>query len=153
MVRRLLALVAVVLLAAAAVWYGQAPPRSSESYRQRAEETAQTMRSQAQVVTFWVQASSTGRVTHQAAMVGIEDAAGDARATSARFAGWDPPPDLAGIRAEVTEAGNDLVTLLDAVRVAAHGGDWASLPQTAAQLGPLADQLEGLATGIREGGR
>ena len=33
MTRRLLALVAAVLLAAGAVWYGQAPPRSSKSYR------------------------------------------------------------------------------------------------------------------------
>ena len=78
------------------------------------------MRSQAQVVTFWVQAAAGGRVTHQAATVGIEDAEGDAQATSVQFASWDPPPDLGGGRTEVTDTGGDLVTVFAAVRIAAR---------------------------------
>jgi hypothetical protein len=153
MTRRVLALVAAALLVALALWYGQAPPRSSETYRKRAEETVQAMRSQAQVVTFWVQAASAGRVTREAATVGIEDAEGDAGATAAEFAGWDPPADLAGLRGEVTDAGADLTAALADVRIAAHHGQWGRLSEAAGQLDPLADRLASLGTRIREGGR
>jgi hypothetical protein len=153
MARRVLALVAVVLLTAAALWYVQAPPRSPDSFRERTEETALTMRSQAQVTTFWVQAVSAGRVTQQAATVGIEDAERDAQATSARFAGWDPPPDLSNLATQLAGTGSDLVAVLREVRIATHRGDWAQLPATAAQLGPLADRLAGLARRAGEGGR
>lgn len=47
MARRVVAVLALTLLVAGAVWYGQRPPRSLEAYQLRAEETAGALLSQA----------------------------------------------------------------------------------------------------------
>jgi coenzyme F420-reducing hydrogenase beta subunit len=149
--RRVIALVAVLLVVASAVWYGHAPPRSAQAYQSRAEETAEALRSQARAAELWVRAAAAGTVTRQAATVAIEDAESDARATASRFDRWDPPPELASTRTELTSTGAELVETLTRLRVATHERRWEDLPEVAGGLGPLADRLTGDLTALRRG--
>lgn len=96
MVRRSAVVLATVLLVAAALWYLEAPPRSVEAYRSRAEGTASSLLSQARAADLWADSVARGRVTHQAAVVAVEELEFDTQTTSATLTGWTRRARLTG---------------------------------------------------------
>jgi hypothetical protein len=151
-VRRRVVVPALAAVLVAAVWYGQAPPRSVGAYRQRAVETAEFLRSQAAAGELWVRAVSDGRVTHQAATVAFEELETDANSTEARFAGWDPPPGSTDLRTRVTGLGGTVSDRLADLRIASHADRWADLPALAAALASAAEPLDALLADLAGGG-
>lgn len=149
-VRRAVTVLAVVLLVAGGVWYGYAPPRSQTAYLHRAEQTAESLRSQARVAALWIRAVEEGRVTRQATTAALADTETDARTTGSQFAGWDPPAGTDEVRAGLTSSADELVSVLAAARIDAHRGRWSRLPETADQLDLLADRLAGQLDALRE---
>jgi hypothetical protein len=150
-VRRVLAVLALTLLVAAAFWNGQRPPRSLEAYRVRAEETAVALLSQARTADLLAAAVATGRVTHGAAVVTVEEVAVDAERTSARFSDWDPPAQADGLQQDLSRLAEQVGASLTADRVAAHRGSWSALTGSAAQRQPLESQLTELIAQLQKG--
>ncbi len=140
-VRPVAVLVGVTLVVLGALWYGHAPPRSADAYRQQAIQAVDYLRSQARTARLWVDAVADGKSTRQAVTVALEEAEKDATATTDRIAAWDPPPGTDSMRDTVTELGGDVVEAIATLRIAVHRGQWADLPDLSAPLTALADRL------------
>lgn len=151
--RRILALIAAVVLVAGSVWFGQAPPRTRPAYEDRAAQTAISLRSQAKTMELWVRAVDDGQVTHAAAEIAAEEAETDAVAAAARFAEWDPPSGTDRLRDELTQISTEVNAILATLRIAAHRGQWAELPRVARQLGPVREQLSAIISDLERGRR
>jgi hypothetical protein len=147
------AVLALTLLVAGALWYGQRPPRSLEAYRVRAEETAGALLSQARTADLLADAVATGRVTHGTAVVTVEEVAVDAQRTSARFTGWDPPAQAEGLQQQLSRLAEQTGASLTADRIAVHRGSWSSLPGSAARRQPLESELTELIGQLQNGAR
>lgn len=148
--RVLVPLAAVVLVASIA--YAVAPPRSAAAYAERASSTLELLRSQVQTVRLWIEALEDEQVTRLAASVAFDEAEEDARAESATFAAYDPPDRLAEseqVRQLVTTAGEDTVSLLGEVRVAAATGRWNRLPMLDPRLDVAQVRLQEQAAEVR----
>jgi hypothetical protein len=151
MARRVVAVLALTLLVAGAVWHGQRPPRSLGAYRVRAEETAGALLSQARTADLLAGAVATGRVTHGAAVVTVEEVVVDAQRTSATFTGWDPPAQAEGLQQQLSRLAEQVGASLTADRIAVHRGNWSSLPASAAQRQPVESQLTELISQLQKG--
>ena len=141
-VGRLLTLVVVGLIAGS-LWYGHAPPRSEGAYRRQAADTVELVASQVGTAQLWIEAVRAGRTTHPAASVAFREAEDDARSTTSRFSGYDPPPG-SGLRDRVTPVTSDAVEALAQVRIAAHEGRWRQLGDLGARLEQITRQLADL---------
>ncbi|MGI8723184.1 MAG: hypothetical protein ACR2JG_13260 [Geodermatophilaceae bacterium] len=148
--RVLVPLAAVVVVASLA--YAVAPPRSAAGYADRASSTLELLRSQVQTVRLWIEAVEDEEVTHLAASVAFNEAEEDARAESATFAAYDPPDPFAEsepVRQLVTTAGEDTVSLLGEVRVAAAADRWNRLPVLDLRLDVAQARLQEQAAEVR----
>lgn len=137
----LLALLAVV----ASLEYAAAPPRSAPAYSQRASATLELLRSQVQTTRLWIDALEAGKVTRPAASVAFAEAEEDARTQAGAFAVYDPPEPLERtqpLRELVSSAGDETVSLLGEVRVAATTDRWGRLAELAPRLDRCQKRLE-----------
>lgn len=144
-VRRLLTLLIAAVVVAVALEHAVAPPRSAPAYSQRASSTLEVLRSQVQTARLWIEAEQNDRVTRPAAGVAFTEAEEDARSQSGSFAAYDPPDPLAQtepLRELVTTAGDDTVSLLGEVRVAAATGQWDRMAALAPRLDEAQQRLE-----------
>ncbi len=129
------------VLVAAAVWYVHAPPRSADAYRERAAQTAETLRSQVQTARIWVRSTEDGEVTHEAATVGLRETEADANKAGSKFEGYDPPAGLVDLRARVSSLATDVTDALSTLRIATAHEEWSELPRLAEPLEDLAERL------------
>lgn len=146
--RWLLAVVGVAL-AALSLWYLVAPPRGEAAYRDRAADSAETLRAQVQTARLWAAAVADGDTTGPAAAVGIEDGERRARAAAAKFEGYDPPQGADGVRERFSALAADATEQLSRMRIAARRGDWAAVARAEPRLERLADELERLRNDVR----
>jgi hypothetical protein len=146
-VGRIVTLVVVGLIGGS-LWYGHAPPRSEGAYRRQAASTVELLASQVGTARLWIDAVRAGRVTRPAASVAFREAEDDARSTTARFAGYDPPAGTA-VRDQVTAAAGDTVDALAAVRIAAHDGRWQHLGDLDGRLEQVTSRLTDLDRALR----
>lgn len=143
--RRALLLMLTAVVVVASLEYAVAPPRSASAYSERAASTLQLLRSQVQTVRLWIDAVEEGQVTRPAAGVAFTEAEEDARAASGSFAAYDPPEPLAQtepLRKLVAIAGDDTVSLLAELRVAAATDQWDRVAQLRPQLDQAQRRLE-----------
>jgi hypothetical protein len=139
---KLTAALGVILIATAAVWYLSAPPKGEDGYRERAASTAETLRSQVEVVRIWVDAVTDAKVTHAAADVGLEQAESDAVAATSQFERYEPPSSLVGLETEFSSLAATVSDALTALRAAAQQEEWERLGDLARPLPQLALQLD-----------
>jgi hypothetical protein len=144
-----LTLVLAAVVTVAAVWYVVAPPRSQSAYRERAAQTAESLRSHVQTARLWADAERRGRATREAATIGFDEAETDAQATASTFSAYDPPPGTKDLRTRVTRAATDVKDALATLRIAAHRDAWSRVPAAARPLEELATRLDGLAREAR----
>ena len=137
--------VALGVVVVAALWYLQAPPRSVEAYRERAADTAETLRSQVQTARLWSREVQGGRATRQAAAVAFREAEEDAEATASEFARYVPPQETEELRTALTSLAHEVTDALAELRFVAERGEWEQLEQQSVPLEPLAQRLERLA--------
>jgi len=133
------------LVVVASLEYAVAPPRSAPAYSQRASSTLELLRSQVQTARLWIDAVEAGQVTRPAASVAFTEAEEDARTQAGAFAAYDPPEPLERtepLRKLVTTAGDDTVSLLGEVRVAATTDQWGRLNELAPRLDEAQQRLE-----------
>lgn len=122
--RRLIVILGVVLVGAAALWYLSAPPKGADGYRERAASTAATIHSQVQLARVWVESREDGETTGAATLVGLEEVEGDALSAAAAFGGHEPPSGLLGLRSELDSLASDATDALAALRIAAQQEEW-----------------------------
>ena len=133
-----LAVVFVVIVVAASVWYAVAPPRSESAFRSEAASTLQTLHSQVRTTQLWADALADDEVTHQAATVSFEESETDAGTAVSTFRAYNPPDEqLSELRTEVIDAGDRALSLLGEVRIAAHSGQWNTVIDSRARLNTL----------------
>ncbi|MDQ3934840.1 MAG: hypothetical protein M3340_09460 [Actinomycetota bacterium] len=133
--------VLAAILAAASVWYVQAPPRSPETYHDRAVETVEALRSQVQTARIWVRSAEDGETTREAATVGLREAEEDARKAASTFEGYDPPEGTEDLRTRVSALATETTGALARLRIATAQEDWDELTRLAEPLPGLADRL------------
>lgn len=131
------------------LWWVQAPPRSADSYRERAAATLESLRSHVQTARLWEQSEQRDDAFRTSATVGLEEAEADANKTASKFEGYEPPSGTDDIRSEVSAVATDTTDLLSRLRIAAHRGDWDAVHENARSLEPLAERLEQLAKAAR----
>ena len=149
--RRLLLVVAAAV-AFGSMWYAVAPPRSADSYEQRAVDSAALLRSHVQTARLWARAVREDNVTRAAASVAFEEAETDARAVADRFATFDPPDPLdttEPLRDRLLRAASDAVEVLAQVRIAADTGQWARLDELLPRLDDMQRKLDDLQQELR----
>lgn len=143
--RRSLWVGAAVAVGAASVWYLQAPPRTADDYRHRAQVTVEALRSQIQTARVWVDAVEDDRATHQAAVVAFREVEEDARKSATKFAAYEPPAGTTALRTEVVDLAAAVVDALARLRISASRGEWGRLADPTAPLPRLSERLDRLA--------
>ncbi len=128
----------------ASLWYVSAPPRSPDTYRERAAKTAATLSSQVQTARIWVRSSEDGEVTRQAATVGLREAEADANKAASKFETYDPPRGLVDLRSRVSSLAADVTDSLATLRIATAHEQWSQLPRLAEPLERLVNRLDEL---------
>jgi hypothetical protein len=139
-VRAAIALLPVGVVAAS-LWYVVAPPRDASAYRDRASESAQTLRSQVQTAKIWAQAVADGKALGRSAAVGLDDNEKQAQAAASRFSAYDPPRGTDDVRSEFTSLASAVTDELARLRIAAQRGDWDEVRRAPPRLDRLAAQL------------
>jgi hypothetical protein len=130
-----------VLVAVAAVAYVVAPPKGLDGYRESAAASAKTLDSQIQTAALWSEVLDQDKTTTPAAMVGLEEAEGDANATASDFEGYEPPAGARALRSRFAALAAEAIDALRALRVAAQQGRWDEVPKLGAPLSGLSDEL------------
>jgi len=134
-----------VAVVVAALWYVVAPPRGVDGYRERASSTAEALRSQVQTARIWLRTVARDDTLLTSASVGLWEAEEDASAVASGFEGYDPPRGADELRADLSGLADETTSALGDLRIAAHRGDWGTLPRLAEPLPRLADRLQALA--------
>lgn len=146
-----LLLLGAVIVAFGSLWYYNAPPRGTGDYLHRSAQTAERLRSQAVTAHRWSRLVERDRSTREAATVGFEEAERAAHSSVSTQAAWpvadDVPPKL---RSELLTTGNELSSVLEDVRIAAHEERWAEVHEHAAKLPDFATSLTALEERIEE---
>ncbi|HEX6227966.1 MAG TPA: hypothetical protein VFZ41_00720 [Solirubrobacterales bacterium] len=118
---------AAILAIAGALAYVTAPPKGLDGYRERAAATAETLASQVETASLWVQVQADGKATTAATLVGLEEAAEDGRAAATTFEGYEPPTEAVTLRGRFAS-------------LAAEQERWLDLPALSAPLSGLAEE-------------
>lgn len=139
--RALVALAAVAIVAGS-LWYVVAPPRAPSDYRERADQTARTLRSQIQTARLWARAVARDETTGAAAVVGLEDAERRAEQAAAKFAAYQPPRGTDRVRADLMRLATDVADELGRLQIAATRGDWDHVRLAEPRLERLASRIE-----------
>jgi hypothetical protein len=130
-----------VLVTAAALAYVVAPPKGLDGYRESAAASAKTLGSQVETATLWSQVLDQGKTTTPAALVGLEEAEEDAKATASGFEGYEPPAGAAVLRSRFAALAGEAISALAGLRVAAQQGHWDQVARLSAPLPGLSDEL------------
>lgn len=138
-----------VLVVATSLWFVTRPPRGAEDYRERAAETAESLRSHVQSTRLWVGTLARDRALRPSAEVAFREAEDDATANASAFAGYAVPPGGLGARSELMALASDVTDALAAVRIAAQADRWSRLPSTAEPLATLSRRLKDFADKAR----
>lgn len=147
MTRRLLAPLAI-LLAVAALWYSQAPPRTGGAYEKEAGRTVELLRSQLRTAQEWARQVDESQTPLTTATVGFGEVEQDATNTANRFAGYQPPEGQDRIRSRVTAIGDDVVSALSEIRIAARRGNSEVVVARARELKTLDERLTRVDEGV-----
>jgi hypothetical protein len=139
----------VASIAVAALWYLQAPPRTTGGYAERAADTAATLRSQAETARIWTEVVRDDKTLLTSAAVGLEETDTDASTALGDFEQLDPPRGGVPIRDDLTRAGDTAVTLLADLRIAAQDRDWAEVERRRDALARMGRRLEALERRLR----
>lgn len=131
-----------ILVVAASAWYVNAPPRSPASYRERAVETAEILRSNVQSTRIWTRTLERDKALTTAAAVGFREAEEDAAKAASSFAVYAPPVGSDALRSELSALGNEVEDALASVRIASQRSQWSRVPAAATPLPDLAARLE-----------
>lgn len=138
--RTALPTLAVILATAAALAYVTAPPKGLDGYRERAAAGAETLGSQVESASLWVETHAAGRAITAATLVGLEEAEEDAEAAASKFEAYEPPSGTASLRAEFVSLTGDTNEALSRLRIAAQQERWEELPDLAAPLPRLSNE-------------
>jgi hypothetical protein len=130
-----------ILLAVAALWYSQAPPRTSGAYEHEVGRTVELLRSQLRTAQEWARQVDESKTPLTTASVGFGEVEQDATNTANRFAGYQPPEGQDRMRSRVTAIGDDVVSALSEIRIAARRGNRGSVVAKARGLRTLDERL------------
>lgn len=144
--RKLLAALAAIAVAAGCLWYLSAPPKGIDSYRERAASTLESLHSQVQVARIWSETVSEGRATTQAALVGLQEAERDASSAASQFERHEPPFGGLELRTRLSALATKTTTALGDLRIAAEQERWDEVPRLTQPLRELAPRLEDFET-------
>lgn len=142
--RRSLVLSALVGLLVGPSCVGAA--RTFDAYEADAVATAEDVRSAAATAVLAVDASQAERVTPNYLTVVLVEAEGAAGSAEAQFTSVQPPgPDADRLSRELSALVEDTTAVLTELRVAVRRSDLEALPETAAPLVDLVEQLDAFA--------
>lgn len=143
--RRLAAAALLLTVVGGSVWWGIHPPRTAASYQTRTTMTLETLSSQVASTRVWLRAVADDRVLATTAAVAVEEAETDASSQTSTYAAWQPPDHASQqLRARVTALGDEVVTALGEVRIAARGGRWSDAVAMRGRLSKLEHRLSQL---------
>lgn len=111
-------------LVAGSLWWLQAPPRTSDSYRERAAKQAELLISHVETARLWADGVAEDEVTFRAATVGLHEAETDAARVSSGFESLDPPRGQDELQARFSDLGHETSSALSRVGLAARRGRW-----------------------------
>lgn len=131
---------AALIVIATAIAYVAAPPQSVDGYRERAASTAETLVSQVETASLWVETEVDDKATTAATLVGLEEAEEDGRRAAAKFEGYEPPTEALALRRRFASLAAETNEVLSALRIAAEQERWEELPRLATPLHRLSDE-------------
>jgi hypothetical protein len=144
----------LLLVVAGSVWWGIHPPRTEEGYRTHTVMALETLSSQVASTRVWLDAVAHERVLRTTAAVAVEEAETDASSQTSTYAAWQPPDRSSEqVRARVTALGDEVVTALGEVRIAAREGRWSDAVAMRGTLATLEHRLARLEAAVQQGGR
>lgn len=125
-----------------ALWYTVWPPRTEQGYRGQAHQTVAKFRSEVATAWLWGREVAADRTFSTTASVGLAEMEADATGNLDQFSAYQPPSDLRPLRADVVTLGDDVVSSLAALRIAARDGNADEVVALAGQLDGLLDHID-----------
>ncbi len=125
-----------------ALWFTVWPPRTENGYRDQALQTLDKLHSQVATTRLWGRELDRDHSFLRTVRVGLGEMESDATSTVDQFSAYQPPAQERTMRSDVTEVGDQVVSALGELRIAARESRASAVVAKSRKLEKLLRRIE-----------